>query len=174
MVRFSLVLALATLSLVPGCPLLEAEIEVPEVCITYDELEVLAVPEIHQRIVVDDLAEIQDLIEHAETLRFRRAEAIAVSGIDGFDFVDTARIAIAPGADDASIQPLTLYACDGDCVSHAESLALSDDEQLDVLGYLRGDAITLDLDLTGELPPVRWTMSVVVCFEATARFQVDP
>ena len=42
-----------------------------------------------------------------------------------------------------------------------------------MLDYLRGDAVTLDLDITGTLPQTRWTMSVVVCFEGTARYSVD-
>jgi hypothetical protein len=169
-----LVLALAGLSLLPACPLLELEIEVPEVCITYDEIDVLAATEVHERIVVDDLSELHELTARAEHLRFRRAEAIAVSGVDGFDFVETARIAISPGAGDSAVQPRLLYACDGDCVSSADALALSDDEQHDVLEYLRGDAVTLDLDITGDLPQTHWTMSVVVCFEGTARYTVDP
>src|SRR5690606_4491113 len=50
----------------------------------------------------------------------------------------------------------------------------SDEEQHDVLSYLRGDAITLDLALDGALPQVEWTMSVVVCFEGRARYAVTP
>jgi hypothetical protein len=169
----TLVLALAGLSLLPGCPLLEAEVDIPEVCITYDDIDVLAASEVHERIVVDDLAELHELTARAENLRFRRAEVIAVAGVDGFDFVDTARIAISPGAGDSAVAPLTLYQCDGDCVSSADGLTLSDDAQHDVLDYLRGDAVTLDLDITGNLPQTKWTMSVVVCFEGTARYSVD-
>jgi hypothetical protein len=145
------------------------------VCITHDELHVGAADaEVRQRIVVDDLSELHQLVEHAEELRFRRAEAIAVSGVDSFDFVERARIAISPGRGDASVAPLTLYACDGDCVSSADALALSDDEEHDVLAYLQGDAITLELAIDGALPQVAWTMSVVVCFEGRARFAVEP
>lgn len=167
------VLALIALSMLPACPLLEAQVEVPEVCITYDDIAVLAAAtEVHEQIVVDDLSEIHELVEHAEDLTFKRAEAIAVTGVNDFSFVTSARIAIAPGRGDAAVAPLTLYQCDGDCVSRADTLALSDDEQHDVLDYLGGDAITLDLDITGDLPQVQWTMSVVVCFEGTARYTV--
>jgi hypothetical protein len=167
------VLALIALSLLPACPLLEAQVDVPEVCITYDDIEVLAAAtEVDQQIVVDDLGEIHELVEHAEDLTFKRAEAIAVSGVGDFSFVDSARIAIAPGRGDGAVTPLTLYQCDGDCVSSADALVLSDDERHDVLDYLRGDAITLDLAITGDLPQVTWTMSVVVCFAGSARYSV--
>jgi hypothetical protein len=167
-------LVIAGLSLLPGCPLLEAEVQVQEVCITYDDIDALPATDVHQQIVIDDMSEIHELTDHAEDLRFRRAEVIATSGIDNFDFVDTARIAISPGAGESPVAPLTLYRCDGDCVSHADSLALTADEEHDVLDYLRGDAITLHLDVTGTPPPVAWTMSVVVCFEGRARFEVAP
>lgn len=172
--RLPLPLALVALSLVPGCPLLEAEVDVPEVCITYDEIHVGAGVEVAERIVIDDLSELDELVTHAEELAFVRAEAIATSGIADFGFVEQARIAISPGAGDSAVPPLTLYACDGDCVSRADSLGLSAEEQHDVLDYLRGDAITLDLELAGELPQVAWTMSVVVCFAGTARYEVTP
>jgi hypothetical protein len=166
------VVALLALSMLPACPLVEVEVEVPEVCITYDDIEVTgATPEIHESFVVDDLGELPALTEHAEGLAFRRAEAIAVSGIDNFDFVESARIRIAPGRE-PTVPSLTLYACDGDCVTRADALALGDDEQADVLDYLRGDAITLELELAGEPPPVAWTMSVVVCFEGRVRYAV--
>lgn len=169
-----LVLSLVALSLVPGCPLLEAEVDVPEVCITHDGVHVGAAAEVHERIVVDDLSGLHELAERAEELTFARAEVIATSGIAELGFVETARIAISPGAGDSTVPPLTLHACDGDCVSRADSLDLSAEEQHDVLAYLRGDAITLDLDLTGDLPQVAWTLSVVVCFEGTARYELTP
>lgn len=159
------VLALVALSMLPACPLLDdVEVEVPEVCITYPSIDVEPATEVHTRVVSDDHGGIRDLLRDFEGVRFRRAAAYAVSGVDNFDFVQTARIGIAPGADPTA-PALTLYECDGNCVSTADSLALSDGEELEVRHVLAGETIALEIDLTGYLPQVAWTMDVEVCFE---------
>ena len=167
-----LVLAVAAL-LLTGCPLLDVEVDVPEVCVTYADLPVEAADRdgavtIHRSFAVDDLSLVHRLTDLDAELAFVGAALIARTGIAGFAFVDAARISISSGG--SELPPLVLYQCAGDCVPADGALDMTAASEHDALAYLRGDGLIIDLELTGRLPTVAWTMTVDVCFAGRAGY----
>jgi len=170
------------LSLLSACPLLDVDVDVPEVCVTFRELAVEGGPveggpvepgpqTIHQSFAVDDLSQFHAITDLDAQVAFVRGELMARSGITDFGFVQAARIAIRSGDDGSTLPPLTLYQCDGDCAAAGGTLAMQPDVQHDALVYLEGDSLIVDVDLTGELPQQDWTMSVDVCFAASVHYR---
>jgi hypothetical protein len=165
------------LSLLTACPLVELEVAAPEVCLRYPDVHVdgfdgaTGVTTIHQSFVVDDLSAIHDITDGDADVTFVRGELLALAGVDGFAHVDAARITISGGDGASSLPPLTLYQCAGDCVPEDGTLDMTPEVEQDALAYLRLDAITVDLEVTGELPRDPWAMDVAVCFATSARVQ---
>src|SRR5687767_14094865 len=94
------IIALASLLALSGCPFLEIEAEVSEVCVTYDNVQIDGVDPgallVQTSFTADDLGELASLVEQDADLRFTRAEIRAVDG-SSLGFVRTARVAIASG-----------------------------------------------------------------------------
>ena len=165
------------LVMLPGCPLLNIEADVQEVCLSYPNLEVTtptAQSSIKQSFVFDDLSAIHDLAEQEAHLQFVRAEIRATSGIAGFDFVDAVHIVVSSGDPDSTLPPLTMYDCDGDCVPDGNVLELPAALGTNAIDYLRGDSVVIDLDFVGEIPAATWTMDINVCMKAKAAYTVNP
>lgn len=158
-----------------GCPLLDVEVEVPEVCVGYHDLPVDGVATdgvtttLHERFAVDDLDALHQVTDLDADVGFVRAALLARAGITDFGFVDAARIAIT--SDDPALPPLVLYQCDGDCVPADGALDMLAAAQHDALDYLRGSSLVVDIELTGRIPREAWAMDVDICFTARARYQ---
>src|SRR6185436_10233683 len=108
------------LAMLPGCPLLDVEVEIPDVCLTYRNLQIPAAPggltSAKQSFVFDDLSAAHDLTSKVDAdLEFVRAEVRATSGIDSFSFVKAVHVVVASGDPDSKLPPLTIYNCDTDC-----------------------------------------------------------
>jgi hypothetical protein len=96
-------------TLATGCPLVEVDVEVREVRLTYADIAVEGVPaeaggSVQQEFVFDDLGDIQELVELDADVSFLRVELSTKSGIASFDFVDHATVSISSG-DPASTLP---------------------------------------------------------------------
>lgn len=174
MIKPAFVFALG-ISVLGGCPLLDVEVDVPEVCVTYRDLQVEGIPvptdetvTVHNSFAVDDLSAFHQITELDAQAAFVRADLFARAGITSFDFVDAAKISIS--APDSSLPPLVLYQCDGDCVASDGSLDMTPDTQHDALDYLKGESLVIDIEMTGRLPHDRWAMDIDVCFQASAHY----
>jgi hypothetical protein len=173
------VLAFAT---VPGCTLVDVEVRVPEVCLSYDELEVEGVPlpegidgthTIQRSFAIDDLSSFHEITDHDADVAFVRGEILALSGISDFSFIDAARIVISSGDEGSTLPPLVLFECDGDCVAAGGALDMTPDARRDAVEYLRGNSLVIDIEMTGRPPADAWSMRVDVCFQASARYQYE-
>jgi hypothetical protein len=170
-------LLLAGLSLLPGCPLLEASAEVKEVCLTYPNLQVEGIPaggDIHQSFAFDDLSAIHNLVDLDASLEFVRAEARATSGPSDFTFVDAAKLTIASGDPMSTLPELTLYQCDGDCLPDGPVLHIPTAIQHDAVEYVKSDSLLVGLDLSGRPPATAWTMDVDVCLKGQIAYTLEP
>ena len=168
-------LLLAGLSALTACPLLDVEVEVPEVCLAYADLQVDGVPgdpapSTHHSFSIDDLSGFHPITDLDADVAFLRAEVLARSGIADFGFVGAVRITIQSGDDSSTLPPLVLYQCDGDCATGGGALDLPAAAEHDVLDYLRGESLIVDLELSGPAPRDDWSMSISVCFAARARY----
>jgi hypothetical protein len=161
----------------PGCPLLDAEVDAQEVCLTYPNFQVPAAggqTQLKQSFVFDDLSSVHDLTKLDANLEFVRAEVRATSGIQSFDFIHAVHIVVASGDADSKLPPMTMYNCDGDCAPDGDRLEVPAAVGADAIAYLRSNSIKIDVDLEGQAPNVAWTMDVDVCMKARASYTVKP
>jgi len=175
--RSAFVLGIGLLAL-PGCPLLDLEVDAQEVCLTYPNFQVPAAPtgqtSLNQSFVFDDLSAIKDITDLDASLEFVRAEIRATSGTQSFDFIHSVHIVVASGDPDSALLPMTMYNCDGDCVPDGDRLEIPAAVGADAIGYLRSNSIKIDLDFVGQVPTVAWTMDIDVCMKARASYTVSP
>jgi hypothetical protein len=166
------------LVMLPGCPLLSIEADVPEVCLSYPNLQVMTdknVSSIKQTFVFDDLSAVHEFTDKLDAnLEFVRAEVRATSGVDSFAFVQAVRVVVSSGDADSNLPPLTMYDCDGDCVPDGNKLEIPASVGRDAIEYLKSDSIIIDLDFQGEIPASSWTMDVDVCMKGKAAYTVNP
>jgi hypothetical protein len=165
------------LVMLPGCPLLEIEADVPEVCLHYPNLQVettKGASSIKQTFVFDDLSAAHDITELDADLEFVRAEVRATSGIEGFAFVRAVKVVVSSGDPASTLPPLTMYDCDGDCVPQDNRLEIPAALGRNAIEYLKSDSIVIDLDFEGEVPAASWTMDVDVCMKARAGYTFSP
>jgi hypothetical protein len=165
------------LAMLPGCPLLEIEADVPEVCLHYPNLQIettKGASSLKETFVFDDLSAARDLTELDADLEFVRAEVRATSGIENFAFVRSVQVVVSSGNPDSTLPPLTIYDCDGDCVPEDNRLVIPAAVAANAIAYLKTDSIAIDLDFQGEVPASSWTMDVDVCMKARAGYTFSP
>ena len=165
------------LAMLPGCPLLHIEAEVPEVCLSYPNLQFTsptAQSSIKQSFTFDDLSAIHDLAKQDANLEFVRAAVHVTSGVANLDFVKSVHVVVSSGDPGTTLPPMTMYNCDGDCVPDGDTLDIPAAAGNDAIAYLRGDSVLIDLDFEGEIPAATWTMDVDVCMKAKAGYTVNP
>jgi hypothetical protein len=166
------------LVMLPGCPLLEIEADVPEVCLSYPNLQIAGVPaqsSIKQTFVFDDLSAVHDLTDKLDAnLEFVRAEVRARDGIENFDFVRAVHVVVSSGDPDSTLPKLTMYDCDRDCAPEGKKLEIPAALAQDAIAYLKSDSIVIDLDFEGEVPESSWSMDIDVCMKAHAGFTFSP
>jgi hypothetical protein len=162
----------------PGCPLLDVEVDAQEVCLSYPNFQVPAAgtgeTALHQSFVFDDLSAVKDITKLDANLEFVRAEVRATSGIQSFDFIHAVHIVVASGDPASTLPPMTMYHCDGDCAPDGDRLEIPAAVGADAIAYLRSSSVKIDLDFEGQVPAVAWTMDIDVCMKARAGYTVSP
>jgi hypothetical protein len=148
-----------------GCPLLEAELEVGEARLTYRDVAVDAAGPLSTSFVFDDLAAIHEITDRDAELELVRAELHPTSGDVDFGAIESARVTLATD----SLPELAAYDCDGDCITRDGSLAIPAAVQSDIVDYLRGDSVTITIDLAGTLAQ-SFTMDVELYVNSRVRF----
>jgi hypothetical protein len=175
--RSAVVFGIGLLAL-PGCPLLDIEVDAEEVCLTYPNFQVPAAANgqttLNQSFVFDDLSAVKDITKLDANLEFVRAEVRATSGIDSFDFIHAVHIVVASGDPDSTLSPMTMYNCDGNCAPDGDRLEIPAAVGADAIAYLRSSSIKIDLDFNGQVPTVPWTMDIDVCMKARASYTLSP
>lgn len=166
---------IAGLAMLPGCPLLDVEADVPEVCLTYPniQIETPELPSVAESFVFDDLSAVHDLVEQEADLQFTRAELRVTSGIDNLSFVDAVKIIVSTPDPGSALPPLTMYHCDGDCMPEGNSLQLSAADASNAAEYLKSDSIQIDVDFRGRIPAAAWSLDIDVCITGRASHSVS-
>lgn len=164
-------------ALLGGCPLLQVEAEVPDVCLTYAGLEIdgAAAPQsLSESFAFDDLARLRDLADLDAGIAFTRAEVRVVSGVDSLEFVRRFRATIASGDPDSKLPELELFGCDGDCAAAGATLVVPAQLARDAIEYVKTDSIILGVTFDGAIPPTKFKLDVDVCMQGHARYTVEP
>lgn len=167
---------LTGLAALPGCPLADVSADVPDVCLTYPNLQLQtpAVSSATQSFVFDDLSKVRDLVKHDASLEFIRAELRVTSGLDNLDFVQSVHVVVSSNDPGTTLPPLTIYGCDGDCVPDGNALELPAGLAHNAIAYLQSNSIKVDLSFVGEIPAASWTMDVDVCMKGSAGYTFSP
>ncbi|TMQ21487.1 MAG: hypothetical protein E6J91_02595 [Deltaproteobacteria bacterium] len=169
----SAILLLATL---PGCPLVDVEAEVPEVCLTYPNLQVQspAVGSLSQSFVFDDLSAVHDVAKQDASLSFVRAEVRVTSGIENLAFIDAVHVVVSSTDPATPLPPLTVYDCSGNCAPDGNALEVPAALVHNAIDYLRAGSLKIDLEFDGQIPAASWTMDIDVCMKGSAGYTVSP
>ncbi len=178
LVWFALPIVPAVLS--TGCPLLQVDTEVSEVCVTYHDVVIEGVPgqgdgptELATSVTIDDLGQLTDLVDQDDDLAFVRAEIRATDGTD-LGFVDAANVSIASGDPDSVLPTLSVVACDGDCLPNGAVLEIPAAIQHSAVDYVRTGSLAIDLDIVGRAPATDWTADVDVCMTGHLTYKLEP
>lgn len=171
---------LSLVSLAAGCPFLEIEAEMPEVCMTHHGVEIEGVPSeyatgIDQSFVFDDLSAFDELKDLDADLRFVSATVRATYGVGNLAFIDSATIQIASNDPDSTLPTRAIYACaSGGCPAKDNALAIPVQDQDDALEYIRSGSMAISLQADGSMPTESWTMDVEICVAGRASYSFQP
>jgi hypothetical protein len=173
----SLLLAAVFATLLPACPLLDVQVDVPEVCVTYHDVHVDGMPAgetmIEKMFTVDHLDQAKQLADQGATVQFVRAEIRATSGITGFDFVHQAKLTIASADETSTLPAVEVYDCE-DCATSGATLDVQATSQVDPNPYLASGSLLVTIDLAGQAPADAWTMDVDICMSGTIDKKFSP
>ncbi len=171
--------AASLITLAAGCPLLEVEAEMPEVCMTHKDVEVEGVPAdyamgIDETFVFDDLTAFDEIKDLDADLRFVSATVRATYGVGNRAFIDAASVQIASNNPDSTLPTRAIYACDGNCPAKDNALAIPVKDQDDALEYIRSGSMAIALTATGNMPTESWKMDVEICVAGRASYSFEP
>jgi hypothetical protein len=175
-----LVFGLSLVTLAAGCPLLEVEAEMPEVCMTHRDVEVAGVPAeyamgIDETFAFDDLSAFEEMKDLDADLRFVSATIRATHGVGNLAFIDAASVQIASNNPDSTLPTRAIYACaSGSCPAQDNALAIPVQDQDDALEYIRSGSMSISVQATGNMPTEAWKMDVEICVAGRASYSFEP
>jgi hypothetical protein len=165
-------IAVASLVLLPACPLIEVEVDVQEVCFTYQDLKIDAQGEtdVNKSFVFDDLHGVQQLTDVEADIEFLHVKLRAKSGITDFSFIDAAHVTIASGAPGSTLPVIDVVDCgNGSCPTSGAEVTLTSDAKASALDYIRSGSILVDVDVSGHMPDHSFSVDVDVCVKGTVK-----
>jgi hypothetical protein len=160
---------LTGLAMLPGCPLVDVEADVPEVCLTYPHLQVEtpAQSSISESFVFDDLSAVHDVVKQDATLEFVRAEIRVTSGLENLAFVDSASVTVSSNDPGTTLPKMTMYECKDDCAD-GKVIMLTAGDAHNAIAYLQSNSLKIDLEFKGQIPAASWIMDIDVCLKGSA------
>ena len=168
---------LPALSLSTGCDarLFTAEIQAPEICATGLGF---SVPPAISEVVADRPLSLADLgfelpqIDSGDLLLEVAVLGVGVvpdSGVDDLRFLDHLRVQAVP-SEGSALPPLELIQMSPDDHMSDGAIYAEPDGPVDLAEHLRAGAVSLAVDLQGELPEVAWSSALEVCVEVVASY----
>lgn len=156
-----------------GCPLLDIEADVSEVCVTYANVAIEGVTgdRVQHSFTADDLGQLQTFVEQDAALSFTR---VAIRAHGGFGRIDAASVSVASGDPESTLPTMSIVDCDGDCLPDGTTLSLPAETQQSAIEYVKTGSLVVDLDLRGALPAEAWTADVDVCMTGRFRYTLEP
>jgi hypothetical protein len=168
---------LASLLVLPACPLLDVQAQVQEVCMTYRGVTIPGVPvgqtSIDQSFTLDQLQGAKDLADADAQLTFTHAEVRAVSGVSDFSFVQKAELSIASGDPNSTLPTVSVFDCEG-CGTSAAALDVDNAATVPVQDYIKSGSLVVTIALEGTPPANDWIADVDVCMSGNISYKVAP
>ena len=170
-------LATGLLAFEAGCPLLDIQADVPEVCITRPGLEIdgeFASSSINDSFEFNDLSALNDIADLDAGIAFTRAEVRVASGVESLAFVSEFRATVASGDPESTLPTLVLFDCNGDCATVGSSLTVPAAFVEDALQYVKSESLVLDVKFSGEIPKTKFVLDLDVCMKGHIGYTVEP
>jgi hypothetical protein len=160
----------------PACPLVDAEADVQSACVTYQGVQVDAMPQVsgtlEKSFAVSELDALKTLADDGFQLGFESADVRATSGITDLGFVQAADVSVTSGSADSTLPPFD-FTCTN-CGSATDELDVAPvGSGADAEDYMKSGSLIITLDLTGMPPDVAWTMDIDVCVTGTASYELN-
>jgi hypothetical protein len=170
---------LSLVTLAAGCPLLDVEADMPEVCMTHEGVDVAGVPSdiamgIDETFVVDDLSAFDEIKDLDADLRFVSATVRATHGVGNLAFINSASVEIASNDPSSTLPTRAIYACDGNCPAKDNALLIPVQDQDDALEYIKSGSLSVALTASGNMPTEGWKMDVEICVAGRASYTFEP
>jgi hypothetical protein len=166
--RSSFLAFAAMIGFVAACTVAKAEVDVQNMCLTYDDLMITGVAggsnELDHTFKYSKLGLIQAFASRVTNLQFVSVTAQATSGITSLDFVQAAHVSVASGDPTSPLPTVDVYDCDGDCVPDGNSLNVPATFEASAIAYVETGSIVANLVIDGAIPPQDWTMDIDFCF----------
>jgi hypothetical protein len=155
--------ALALLLPLGGCPLLQIEAELPEVCIARTGVTVpgaLGQLETKVKVQLDELEGFDEL-EAGDELHFISFAAHPQSGGQELAGIRSAKVTLLTG--DAGLPPVQIFSCEGDCVAADGTLSLDAASEANIAAYLTAPGAAVEVELHGSLPLLDFKVDLNAC-----------
>ena len=149
-----------------GCPLLQVEVEVPNVCISRTDVAVpgtLGQLQTRVQVELSDIAALDEL-EPGDELQFISFSARPQGGGGELSGIESAKVPLAGGG----LPALVIFDCDGDCITADGSLSPTPASEDNVADYMRADDAAVEIELHGSLPPRDFKIDVSACLSGEA------
>lgn len=155
--------ALALLLPLGGCPLVQVEAEVPEVCITRTGVAVPgSLGQVATKVKVSlDGIEGLDELQGGDELHFVSFRARPQSGGQELAGLQSAQVTLL--TDDAALPAVLIFSCAGDCAAADGALAVTAVTDENVAPQLNAAGAAAELELHGQLPARDFPVDVTAC-----------
>jgi hypothetical protein len=157
-----------------GCTLLDAEIEIPQACMTFLDQEVPGMPGGHsftKTFIADDLKVVDGFVKVDGVITDARARLTLRSGPSDFTFLDGVTVTVTDST--GTLPAAMLVSClDGACMSMSQVTEIVAQVPENLLDYARGGAPRFTVTLTGNLPTDTWHTDIQVCLSGRASVKI--
>lgn len=168
MKRSPALLAVALLLPLGGCPLLQVEADVPEVCVSRTDVTVPGSLGQLQTKVKVDLTNVDGLdeIKDSDELHFISFSAHPQGGGSELASIQSAKVTLLASAA-SGLPALQIFSCEGDCTSADGSLTVRSSTDANIADYLGDPAVAVEVELRGSLPLRDFKIDVDACLSGT-------
>lgn len=162
--RSAALVACALLLPLGGCPLLQIEADVPEVCVSRTDVAVPGALGQLQTAVKVQLSSIQGLDELTEDdeLRFISFSAHPQDGGQELAGIQSAKV-ILTASEASGLPPIQIFSCAGDCTDASGALTVKSSTDANIADYLRDAEAAAELQLNGSLPLRDFKVDINAC-----------
>jgi hypothetical protein len=159
-----------------GCTLLDAGIDIPEACVTFQNEEVPGMPggtAFTKTFVADNLKIVDGFVKIDAVITDARARLTLRGGASDFTFLDGVSVTVKDST--GALPPATIVACDdGACMSQSQVTEIVAQVPENLIDYAKGGAPQFTVTLSGNLPTEAWRTDVEVCISGRASVKVAP
>lgn len=155
---------LVLLACLTGCPLLDVQAQVDQLCVTQSAITIPGAPvayegELTQDFSFDNIDVLNKLSSVSGDVTFASATMVPSGGASDLSFIHSAHLTIAADAQPA----IDAFDCDGDCFDASDELNLNAMAKQNVLDYLKAKTLTGAVTMKGTLPTADWSVDITVC-----------